>query len=238
MGLGQFRFVFQSELEQRVAAAQFQLGANIRPVVINRPLADAERGGYLTAGLVLGDQLEDAALGRRQLVQAGLAARQVGDASGPREQVSGQGRADEVLSGGDRLDAADDVLAGAVFEHVALRPQIERFVKQLLVLVHRQEDDLHIVAALADGLRRGESVHLRHVNIEDDDVGARLFDQFKRRASVFGLAYHFKTRRRLDHSAQPLSDDWMVVNDQYFDVHIHSPFSGSSIVTTIVAPAP
>ena len=62
---GERGFVFERELQQRVAAVQVELGSDVGAVSFNCPVTDKKFGGNLFAGLVFSDQLQDAPLGRR-----------------------------------------------------------------------------------------------------------------------------------------------------------------------------
>ena len=78
--LRKLRFVIEGEFDQRVAAFEFELLAGVGAVVFDRAVADEQLGGDLLAGLVPGDQFEDAPLGRRQVVEAGFLFNQLGRA--------------------------------------------------------------------------------------------------------------------------------------------------------------
>src|SRR5262245_56524585 len=62
----QLSLMLDGEFHQRVAAAQFQLFSDVGSVMMQRADADAEFVGDFLAGLVLGQQLDDAPLGGRQ----------------------------------------------------------------------------------------------------------------------------------------------------------------------------
>ncbi len=55
------------ELEQRVAAAQFQLEGDVVAVMLDRADADVQQRRDLAAGLPFGNQLQDATFGGREL---------------------------------------------------------------------------------------------------------------------------------------------------------------------------
>lgn len=57
------------EFDQRVRAAQVEFDANVGAVVFDGAGADAQFGGDLFAGLVFGQQAQEAACGGRQAVK-------------------------------------------------------------------------------------------------------------------------------------------------------------------------
>src|SRR5690349_2489184 len=68
----ELRLVIKSEFDQRVAPFQVELLANVGAVVFDGAMADEEFGADLLAGLVLGNQLEDAPLGGGEVLEAGF----------------------------------------------------------------------------------------------------------------------------------------------------------------------
>ena len=80
------RFMRERELEQRVMAVEAELLADVGPVVLDRPVGDEEVGGDLLARFVAGNQVQDALLDRRQVVEARLAVSEVLRAAAPRSR--------------------------------------------------------------------------------------------------------------------------------------------------------
>ena len=64
----QFPLILEGELEQAMAALQAELGAHVGAVILDRARAETKFVGNLFAGFVRGDELEDAALGRGQVL--------------------------------------------------------------------------------------------------------------------------------------------------------------------------
>ena len=62
----------QRELDEREAAVQVELLADVGAVCLDRARADEEFGGNLFARFVVGDGLQYAPFHRREVVQAGL----------------------------------------------------------------------------------------------------------------------------------------------------------------------
>ena len=142
-------------------------------------------------------------------------------ARAPVDEVARDRRADVVLASHSRLDAAHDFDDRAVFEHVALRAAVQRLVKDVFVFVHREEDDFDGQTALADGAGHFKAAHLRHLYIEDCNVGSRFRDERERLLAVIGLADYSHARLTLDDLAQTFSEKRMVIGekDSRFSLH-------------------
>ena len=93
--------MFEGEFDQRQVAVEFEFAADIGAVSFDRAVTDEQLYGDLFAGLVFGNQLEDAAFGGRQVFESGLARVQGGDALAALEQIGGKLWADEGLARGD-----------------------------------------------------------------------------------------------------------------------------------------
>ena len=72
----QLRFMLESEFHQAVNTVQIELRADVEPVVFDRARAQAEIVGNFLAGFALGDETQNALLGRRQVRQTRLGAAQ------------------------------------------------------------------------------------------------------------------------------------------------------------------
>src|SRR5437764_11177655 len=120
--------MLKRELEQRVAPAQLKLITDIRPVVLDSAVADAEVAGDLFARLIFTDEPEDALLRLCEVAQSGLLSGERTGARSAVDEIAGDRRADVVLTSHGSLDAAYDFDDGAVFEHVALRAAVQRLV--------------------------------------------------------------------------------------------------------------
>jgi hypothetical protein len=66
--LEELLLVFEGELDQRIAAVDVELGADVQAVALDRPHADEQLVGDLAA-LMVGGEARNAALGRRQVVE-------------------------------------------------------------------------------------------------------------------------------------------------------------------------
>src|SRR5262245_36227936 len=70
--LGELRLVVEGEFDERVAAFEFELLADVSAMVLDRAVADEEFRRDLFAGLFLCDQFQDAPLCGGEIVEAGL----------------------------------------------------------------------------------------------------------------------------------------------------------------------
>src|SRR5262245_14070187 len=98
-----------------------------------------ESGGDLSAGLPVGDQLEDAALGGGEVGERRFLLRQFGSTPATANEKRRERWADVFLTGRDRLDALNDLGRGAVLQHVSVDAEVERGIEVMFVLVHRQQ---------------------------------------------------------------------------------------------------
>lgn len=188
------RLMLHRELEQRVAATQFQLEGDVVAVMFDGADTDVEQRRDLAAGLPFGNQLQDAALGRRELREGRLLLRQRRGAPASPDEKGREGGADIFLSGRHHLDAVDDLRGGTVLHHITLDPQVERGVQIVFVLVHRQQDDRHGEPLLADGTRHGKAVFDRHGQVEHCDIGACALQPLQGLLAVGGFEHDFELR--------------------------------------------
>src|SRR5207247_4710221 len=152
----------------------------------------------------------------------------------PSDQVPGDGGTQVVLAAGDRDETVEDVLHGVFFEHKSLHAEIDGAIERLLLLIHRENDDLRgqsFALQLARNLQAGQA---GQVDVEHGDIGLFLEYQLKRHPAVSGLANELKSRVGLYHLAQPLAEQRMVIDDQNFDssghdLRILSDVSGNSV---------
>src|SRR5436309_261426 len=119
----------EGEFEQGVTSLKVQLQADVGAMIIDSAGAEIQLTRDLLAGLVLGDQFENATLHRGELGEARLLLRERAGACAPVDEVGGDRRAEVVSSGSHGPDAADNLGDGAVFEHVPFDSQIQRSVK-------------------------------------------------------------------------------------------------------------
>ncbi len=88
---------------------------------------------------------------------------------------------------------------------------------QVIFVVGGQDDDgdLGVVAAqVADG---GDAVHVRHLQVHEDDLGPRLGDKAQTVRPVDSFAHDLDRLRRFKDQPQSLADDEVVVDDHHTD---------------------
>src|SRR5262245_39301536 len=128
--LSKLGLVRQRKGEQGVFARQAEFGADVRAVMFDGADADEERVGDLLVAFRFGDQKQDAAFRSRQVIDRRSLLREFIGAVTARKQVVGKRWAEEALTGGDRFDAADDLVRRAVFDHESSGASVERGVER------------------------------------------------------------------------------------------------------------
>jgi hypothetical protein len=103
---------------------------------------EAEDLGRFLVAVALGDELDHAALPRRQGAVGERALRQIGI-----QQGLGDASGEEWLVLGQRLYGRDQELAGIRLEQVAARSGLKQFAQQRLALVRGKEQDLGLSGA-------------------------------------------------------------------------------------------
>jgi len=81
--------IFEGELQQAVAAVQFQFAADVGPVRLHRARDDEQLRGDFPAGFIFGDELEYPAFRLGEVFQAGLVRGQRLGAAAPAHQAAG-----------------------------------------------------------------------------------------------------------------------------------------------------
>jgi hypothetical protein len=105
----QARFVFESKLEQTVAAAQKKFGGDVRPMIFHGVETDPELIANFFAGEIFRDKFEDAAFGWSEFFQTWiLAGQRPGACAAMKQEARERGR-DERLSIRNRVDALEEV---------------------------------------------------------------------------------------------------------------------------------
>src|SRR5262245_39935775 len=219
---GYLRLVVEGEFDERVAAFEFELLADVGAVVLDRAVADEEFRRDLFAGLFLGDQFQDAPLCGGEIVEVGLGFGERVRTRGAIEQEGRDRRADVMIAGGHRADAVDDVGSCAVFEHVAFGAEVERLVEDVLVLVHRQEDHFDGDLAVAQGAQQIEAGQSRHLDVEHGDIGPLLFDLVERRLAVVRFGQNFESRIGFNDLAQSRAQERMIISDDETNLRSHN----------------
>jgi hypothetical protein len=126
-----------------------------------------------------------------------------------------------VLAGGDRDEAVEDVLHSVFFEHKSLNPEIDGAIERLFLLIHRENDDLRRQFFVLQPARDFQAGQAGQVDVEHGDIGLLLEYRLKRALAVARLADELESPVGLHHLAQPLAEQGMIIDDQYFDSSGH-----------------
>jgi hypothetical protein len=181
-------FVVVGEFQEAVAAAQVELLAHVLAVRLDRANGTTQDLGDFLARLVVGDELEDTALSVGEGVETRLLATKrlgLGTAS---QQQARQSCANECFAFIHAAHGRDQILDGVFLEHVSVYAEVERFVQEIFVFVHREQHELNRGLSL-DELSRGlQAGQPGHVDVEDGDVRPQLVDELERFLAVAGLA--------------------------------------------------
>src|SRR5262245_61972358 len=163
-----------------MAAMNLKLLANVCPMGLDRPPADAQVLSDLSARLVIRDQSQDMALGRSKVQQSWAAAARALRYAAAVDQIGRQGRACVVLSPGNGTDAAYYISDRAVFEHISFDAEFERRAQEALFPMHSQQDDFDRYFLFSQPTRHRQSVQPRHLYIQDDNPGSVDLNGFQR----------------------------------------------------------
>ena len=127
----------------------------------------------------------------------------------------------EAGRGVGRVAAGGELAAGALERRLEARPverlhQVVEGVRvegaQGVLVVGGDEDDLGGVGA--EGLDDVETGHLRHLDVEEDEVGAEGDDPLDRLLAVAALADDLDVGLLLEEVAEPLAREGLVVDDE------------------------
>jgi hypothetical protein len=114
----------------------------------------------------------------------------------------------------DGVDRLRDVAVGAA---------CERVVRALRLVRGREHDDAHVAAGLPDPVDTCEPVHLRHVQVEQADVGLVLVQQRQHLTPPPRLRDDLDVVGGREHAAERAQDQPVVVRNQQPDRHSNSP---------------
>jgi hypothetical protein len=104
-------------------------------------------------------------------------------------EVLGEKRA--VLQNG--IDRLYQLLYGFSFRDISSNADLAGFLQQLSALVHGENHNQRIRSELPDMARRVQSIHLRHGDVENDQVGFQFSGQLHRFLPGRCLTAYFKT---------------------------------------------
>ena len=130
----------------------------------------------------------------------------------------------QVVAAGHREAERLQQLGGlGLLEHVAARPRPQRLAGVLGVLAHRQDRDRQRRMGDEALRQRGEARAAGHRQIERQQVGLVGAHFADRRRHVGGLRDHDELLRlALQHGADPVAHDGVVVGDDHLDRAIHA----------------
>jgi hypothetical protein len=175
-------------------------------------LADEEFAGDLAVRGALGDQGEDLAFaGGERFVARGLGAADRGD------QAGGDGGREDRAAFRRRADRGEEFVARGVLQQIARRARLDRGERVGVGVVRRQDEHLRAGGAagqLADGV---DARAARHPQVHQDDVGVEVGGPLHGLDAVGRLAQDAESGRGLEHAAQTVPYDGMVVDDQQGD---------------------
>ncbi len=129
-------------------------------------------------------------------------------------ELAGHGRAEEALAGMGRPDRVPQHPGRRVLEEVAVRPHLHRLHDVLRVVVHAEDEDAGGMARRPEFPGHLETRPIRHGHVEDDHVRLEPLDLRQGLGARSRLAHHVEPRRRVQHRADPLADDGVVVGHQ------------------------
>ena len=98
-----------------------------------------------------------------------------------------------MLTSRNRRQRVANVVHRIFFQHKSANTDIEGAVERLLLLVHRENDDLGTRALSLEFTRDFEPGHSREIDIEHCDVGFLFLDEFQSRFGIARLGDQFKT---------------------------------------------
>ena len=176
-------------------------------------LADEELLSDLLAGEAFGDQLHHLELARtKRVLRRGLTATRAVEIVA-HQRPHGR-RIEERLATHGGPAGLDQIAVGRGLEHVAGCPGLERLEEVLLVVVHREDQDAQLWLALRQFERCLETGHPRHRHVQNREMhifGERKLDSLR---AIAGFGDHLQVRRRVEHHAEAVADDLMVVGEQ------------------------
>ncbi len=107
-----------------------------------------------------------------------------------------------------------------LLEHVAVRARLEPALEERSLAVGREHEDARVRHAGRDLLGRLDSVHLRHAQVHDHDVGLAALGERDGCLAVGSLAHDADVRRAQQREPQAFADHFVVVRDQDRDLAV------------------
>ena len=192
-------------------------------VRLDRGLADVELPPDVGVGITVGHQVEHLEFTRRQH-------RRTRSADQMQKAVGDRGRQHRSPLGRIAYRIGEFGPRG-VLQQVARRPRFDRSQDVGIGLVGGDDDDPGARRRAQDALGGGHAVDVRHAQIHENHVGPQGLGHRDGLGPRARLPNDGQVGFGVEHPAQPLADDGMVVDQQDFDRH-----AGTS--TAIVVPPP
>ena len=166
-------------------------------------------------------ELEDLDLPGRQRLRLPVPLLGLGQFVG---QCHHQLRVDDHVAARHQPDRLDEMFSVPSLEDVAPGSRSHGLHDELSVVVGREHDHADLGVALLDLSGRLQTVHLGHPDVQQHDVGfaATVLHEPQHFASVGRFSHHLDVARHLQVSTQPLTDQRVVVGNDYLDRHICS----------------
>lgn len=193
-----------------------------RLVKLDRLARDAEDVPDLASRPTLGDQLQDLALTRRQLVAEPV--------FGPvHPRLVGQRRRHERAARQDRSDRQQQLGRGRGLHHVAPRPGAKRRLHVVRIGVHRDEDDPPRGVQPLQLPRGVEPVEQRHRHVDEHHVGSTLLGRGHQRPTVGHRPHNIDFVGQKAHEA--LTDQRVIFGHQHpRALSLHVPLKSRDLV--------
>src|ERR671919_1305273 len=159
-----------------VPGGQLELAQHARDVALDRLHGQVQARGDLLVHVAAGDQLEDLALARGQLVQLGVAR----DALAGPERVEDEAREprrEDRVTGPDPFDRGRQLLAGDRLRHVPTRARPDDADHVLGRIRDRQRQEANARPFGRNRVDDRVAASVRKMHVEEDDVRVELLDQ-------------------------------------------------------------
>src|SRR3954470_5147447 len=103
-------------------------------------------------------------------------------------------------------------------------------------MMHREHQDFGLRRLLDNAPRRLEAVHVRHAQVENDDVRTQLTHQLHRFAAIATFGHDLPSGMALEQRAHAAPDYAVIVDDHETErsaVHDGAPLSGTRARTSV-----
>jgi hypothetical protein len=138
------------------------------------------------------------------------------------EQLAGYGRVDEGVARQGALDGFYQFAARPVFQQIPIGTGPNCIEKPFVIIIsgqHQHADLWKLFANLPGGQ---DTVHHRHLQIHQDQIGLQTGNHFERFEAVVSLSNHTDLTIRFQDALQAFANDLLIITDQYF-YHVPAP---------------